>query len=57
MIENKRGQFSTINLIAGIIIMAGGVAVIFNYINLGLLLGGLGALIEAIKIVMNQGLK
>lgn len=57
MIENKKAQADIINLLAGIIIIAGGIAVVFNYVNLGLLLGGLGALIEAIKIVLSQGVK
>lgn len=54
---SKKAQVNLINIIAGLIIVAGGIAVIFNYVNLGLLLSGLGAVIEAIKIVVRGGLK
>ncbi len=57
MKENKIGQGNLINLLAGLIVIAGGVAILFNYVNLGLILGGLGALIEAIKIAFMQGLR
>ena len=34
-----------------------GVAVALNYVNLGLMISGIGVLMEAIKIVMSGGLK
>ncbi|MFW6233366.1 MAG: hypothetical protein ACOC3Z_01750 [Nanoarchaeota archaeon] len=55
--NKKKGQTEIINLIAGLIVIAGGVLVIFDYINLGLLLTGLGAVIEAIKLTLQQGVK
>ena len=54
---NNKVQTSTINLIAGLVIIAGGISVIFNYINLGLLLAGVGSVIEAIKLVTQYGIK
>ena len=54
---SKRGQLELINIISGLLLVAGGLVVIFNYVNFGLLLSGLAVVIEAVKIVMNQGLK
>jgi hypothetical protein len=54
---NKKGILNIVNLICGLIIIAGGVSVFINYINLGLALAGLGILIEAIKMVLTHGLK
>ncbi|MFW5846937.1 MAG: hypothetical protein ACOCUU_02135 [Nanoarchaeota archaeon] len=54
---NNKAQSNVVNVMAGLILLAGGFSLIFNYVNLGLLLAGLGALIEAIKIVMQTGLK
>lgn len=51
------GQLELINIISGLLLVAGGLVVIFNYVNFGLLLCGLGVVIESIKIVMSQGLK
>lgn len=53
----KKGQADVINIIAGLVVISGGIAIILNYVNLGLMLGGLGVLIEAIKIAFTQGLK
>lgn len=55
MIE-KKAQLS-IDIIAGIIIFFAGLMIMLQYVNLGLLLVGLGTLIETIKIVAFQGLK
>jgi hypothetical protein len=54
---NKKAQADAVNIIAGLIVIAGGIAVALNYVNLGLLLSGLGAVIEAIKIISIGGLK
>ena len=54
---SKRGQLELINIISGLLLVSGGLVVIFNYVNFGLLLSGLAVVIEAVKIVMNQGLK
>jgi len=53
---NKKGQ-AFINVLGGLLILAGGILVIFDYVNLGLLLALLGSLIEAIKIILSQGVK
>lgn len=55
--RNKKGQTELINIIAGLIVITGGVLVIFEYINLGLLFTGLGAVIEAIKLTIQQGVR
>jgi len=52
----KKAQLS-IDIIAGLIIFVAGLMIMFQYVNLGLLLIGLGTLVEAIKIVVSQGLK
>ena len=54
---SKRGQLELINIISGLLLVSGGLVVIFNYVNFGLLLSGLAVVIEAVKIVMSQGLK
>jgi len=54
---NKRASIDAINFIAGLIVISGGLSVALNYVNLGLLLSGIGAVIEAIKIVTAGGLK
>ena len=46
-----------IDLIAGFILILAGIVTIGSYVNLGLLIVGVGVLIEAIKIVIQQGLK
>jgi len=55
--KGKKAQTDAINIIAGLIIISGGALVIFNYINLGLLMAGLGTVIEAIKLVMQSGIR
>ena len=54
---NKKGIVNIVNLICGLIVIAGGVAIFVNYVNLGLALVGLSILVEAIKIIFTQGLK
>lgn len=53
---DKKGQVF-INTLAGLLIVAGGILVIFNYVNLGLLVTLLGSLIEAIKVILSQGVR
>jgi len=44
-----------IDVIAGCCLIIGGLTVILGYVNLGAVLGGLGLLVEALKIVFQQG--
>lgn len=44
-----------IDVIAGCCLIIGGLTVILGYANLGAFLGGLGLLVEAIKILFQQG--
>jgi len=46
-----------IDIIAGLIILTAGILVFASYTNLGLLLVAIGTIIEAIKIVLLQGIK
>ena len=46
-----------IDILAGLVVIFAGILIITSYVNLGLLLVGLGALIEAIKIVLIQSAK
>ena len=56
MINNKKAQVLNIfDLIVGLIIISGGVFVIFNYINLGSFLTSAGLLLEIVKILFKQG--
>ena len=56
---DKKGinPINILDLILGLCIVAGGISIIFNYVNLGLLLAALGTLFEALKIVIVQGPK
>ena len=54
---SKKGvvTLNPIDVIAGCCLIIGGLTVIIGYANLGAFLGGLGLLIEAIKILLQQG--
>jgi len=47
--------FSPIDLIAGVVIIVGGLATAFGRVNLGAVLTGLGLLIEAMKMMFKFG--
>ncbi len=54
---DKRGvAVNPIDLIAGVVIILAGIVTIFNMVNLGVVLAGIGLLIEGMKIMMQQGL-
>ncbi len=55
--DKKGFTFNIVDLIAGIIIIAGGGLIVANYVNLGTFLTALGAVFEGTKIVLTQGLK
>lgn len=46
-----------IDLIAGVMVILGGISVIVGYVNLGSLLSGIGLMIEIIKVLVREGLK
>ncbi|MBI4139815.1 hypothetical protein HY483_02525 [Candidatus Woesearchaeota archaeon] len=54
---SKKGTLliNPIDVVAGCCLIVGGLTVILGYANLGAFLGGLGLLIEAIKILFQQG--
>ena len=54
---NKKASINIIDLILGLFIVAGGISIIFSYVNLGLFLAALGTVLEAFKILISQGLK
>lgn len=55
---DKKAAFvlNPIDVIAGIILVLAGIATIVGSINLGSVLAGIGLLIEAIKILIQQGM-
>ena len=55
MIINKKGMFNPVDLIVGIILIIAGLATAIGNVNLGTVLAGIGLLIEAIKILFQQG--
>ena len=55
-ITKKGMMVNPIDVIAGVILILAGVFTILGNINLGAVLGGIGLLIEAIKMMMQQGL-
>ncbi len=52
----KRAQADLLNIIFGIIVIAGGVVIAFNKINLGSLIASIGLVFELIKLVVQRGL-
>ncbi len=56
MMKKKGMIVSPIDIIAGSILILAGVFTILGNVNIGAVLGGIGLLIEAIKIMIQQGL-
>ena len=58
MKKNKAGQssFVLIDIIAGLVVIAGGVLIALSYANLGVVFTSVGLLIEAIKFLARSGL-
>ena len=46
-----------LDLIAGVVVISGGVAIALSYVNLGSFIASLGLLIEIIKAMMKGGLR
>lgn len=53
--DKKAITLNLFDIICGLLIIAGGVFVVFSWINLGLFLSALGTFIETIKILIKQG--
>ena len=53
----KKGSVDPINLIAGIVMISGGVLVTLNYVNLGLLITVIGTLFKALEVGLTGGMK
>lgn len=55
--KNKMGAllFNPVDIIAGVLLIVAGTATITGNINLGGVLAGLGLLIEALKVLFQQG--
>jgi hypothetical protein len=53
--ERKGVVLNLFDIICGLIIIAGGVFVVFSWINLGLVFAAAGSLFEAMKILIKQG--
>jgi len=54
---DKKASVSIIDIFLGIFIIAGGISIIFSYVNLGLFLAAFGTVLEAFKILIVHGLK
>ena len=53
---NKKGALlNPIDIIAGVVIIIAGTCTIFGWVNLGVVFGSIGFLIEAIKILVKSG--
>ena len=53
---DNRGIANSIDIIAGFLLIIAGMVTALGNVNLGTVLAGLGLLIEAIKIMLKQGL-
>ena len=54
MINNKKGPI-VFDIIAGFILMVGGLLVAFGMVNLGSLIATLGLMMELIKLIIEKG--
>jgi len=55
MMYKKGTLINPIDVVAGVVIIFAGVCTLFGWVNLGVVLGTIGFLIEAIKILMLSG--
>ncbi len=53
--NTKAALLNPIDLVAGVVIVIAGVCTIFGWVNLGVVLGSIGFLMEAIKILVKVG--
>jgi len=53
---DKKASIDVLNIIFGIIVIIGGVIIMFDKVNLGSLIASMGLVFELIKIVIEKGL-
>ena len=53
---NNKGQITSIEIIAGILLILGGVSIAIGRLNLGSFLATIGLLIEILKELIRKGL-
>ena len=53
---SKKASVDILNVIFGIVVIMGGVMIMFDKINLGSLIASMGLVFELIKIVIEKGL-
>ena len=51
----QKAQMDLLNIIFGLIVISGGIVIMFNSINLGSLLASLGLIFGLIKLVVEKG--
>lgn len=51
----KKAQIDIFDVLAGLIVIAGGVLITFSKVNIGSLFASLGLVFEIIKIVLEKG--
>lgn len=56
---NKSGllNITPLDIIAGVVVIAGGVTIALSYVNLGSFIASLGLLIEILKAMVKGGLR
>ena len=54
--RSKKVQVDLLNIIFGIIVISGGIIIMFNRVNLGGLVVSIGLVFELIKLVVDKGL-
>ena len=54
--RSKKVQVDLLNIIFGIIVISGGIIIMFNRVNLGGLVVSIGLVFELIKLVVEKGL-
>ena len=52
----KKASVDVLNVIFGLIVIVGGVIIMFDKVNLGSLIASMGLVFELIKIVIEKGL-
>ncbi len=53
--RTKKSQVDLLNIIFGIVVISGGIVIMFNRVNLGSLLASMGLVFELIKLVVQKG--
>ncbi|MFH0711607.1 MAG: hypothetical protein V1889_00610 [archaeon] len=51
----KKGQLDLLNIICGLIVICGGVAISFGMVNLGSFVATVGLMLEIFKLIVEKG--